>query len=170
VGIQRVWGERYDGRVATVMVWPGSVPVLAGLLDPAAPWVYVESHAPMDTFGGDAGWTAMRVPLTPGRLQTPDLVQARHLRCDLLLRTARFLEIAPELGNVSATVMQLRRRPDDRVRLDSAHPQALAAWYHASGLVIGFRLPHTGEQTQLLALDQPSLAAALARLPLDDHA
>jgi hypothetical protein len=168
VGVERVWGERDDGHVVTVMVWPGSVPVLAGLLDPAAPWVYVESHAPMDTFGGDTGWTAMRVPLSPRRLDRPELVQARYLCCDLPLPTDQFLDVAPELADVSANVMQVRRRPEDRLRLDGAQPQALAAWYRKNGLVVGFRPPHTGEETQLVALDHSSLAAALGRLHAPD--
>ena len=61
----RVWGESIDDHgTCTVMVAPGSVPVLAKLLDPLAPLVYVNDFAPLDGCGGDHGWTDLHLSLS----------------------------------------------------------------------------------------------------------
>ena len=159
----RVWGEAVDeAGNCTVMIHPGTVPLLSKLLVADAPYVYVEDFAPYFGAVGDTGW--VDVPMPVGDSQV-DILTTRHLCFDVLFATARFVELAPRLGETGLYCAQVRRVPPARPRWrDLGHPAARRNWYQDIDLVVAFELPHRGESAQVTTLTAEERDAALTRL------
>jgi hypothetical protein len=144
------------------MVAQGTVPVLARLLDPEAPLVYLEGFSPLAGLSARE-WTGLALPL--GRSSPNETVRARRITFDLLLPTERFLALAPELEDHCMYCAQVEQAPPPAVQFDQLHhPAARMNWYRRVGFILSFDLPHSGEDGQVAARDSAVRAAALTRL------
>ncbi|PZF79480.1 hypothetical protein [Jiangella anatolica] len=155
-----VWGPHVsEAGLHTVGTEPATVPELAAALDPDAPWVLLPRFTPID----GRTWQDAVVPWWPGRAE-PIPATVRRMSIDLLLPTAEFLRLAPDLADAGIELLQFRQRPRpdiDYVEVTNAH--ARAARLRMSELTIGIDLPHAGEVAQLAATSAADLDAAIER-------
>ena len=90
----------------------------------------------------------------------------RALGFEVLLSTAAFLELAPELDGeplgAGLLAHQLRVRPKDDMSF-AVRPVPVGR-LRACGLVVGVDLPHAGENAQLTTVSDAEMDAVLDRL------
>jgi hypothetical protein len=87
----------------------------------------------------DTGWVDVRMLLGDSQV---DILTTRHLCFDALFATARFVELAPRLGETGLYCAQVRRVPPTRPRWrDLGHPAARRNWYQEIRLAVAFELP-----------------------------
>jgi len=78
--------------------------ILADLLDPGAPFVWISGHNPHPTFE----WFSASVPLSDK--YQGEGVEVRSLFFDLLMPTSRFLTLLPHFDSFGIELCQLNRR------------------------------------------------------------
>ena len=143
----------------TVGVTGGTVPRLARLFDPTAPWVFLSDYSPAPRLG----WLEISIPMAPNRLLTPSRTVARRPRYDVLLATREFFEIATDLAHLGLAAGQFLKKPTDAIDFENADERDRAARLNAFGLVVWFDLPHEGEVAQVTATSDELLDEALHR-------
>lgn len=157
-----VWGPQVnEAGLHTVGTEPTTVPELAAVLDPDAPWVLLPSFTPI----GGLKWQDAVVPWWSGRPAEPMPATIRRMSVDLLLPTTEFLRLAPDLADVGIEILQFRQRPRADVEyVDVSNPHARVARFRLSELTVSVDLPHAGEVAQLAATSAADLDAAIERL------
>lgn len=161
----KVWETNaLDNGLFTALVGPTTLPELAVALDPEAPFVLMADHTPVA-----GGWHEVLVPFTARQGLQPIRATVRRLTFDVLLDTAAFLRLVPDLAQPDLAqrgvrVRQLRKRPRADVHFEDPRPGPRAAKYRAYGLTVGFELPHAHEVAMLTCLGEAEFEAALARI------
>ena len=158
--IMKVWSTNaLDNGLFTALVGPTTLPELAVALDPKAPFVLLSDHTPVA-----GGWHEVLVPFTARQGLQPVRATVRRLTFDVLLDTAAFLRLVPDLAEFGATVRQFRKRPRADVDFDDARAGPRAAKYRAHGLTVSFELPHAHETALLVCIGKAELQATLTRI------
>ncbi len=156
----RVWSRNtLENGLFTALVGPTTVPELAVALDPEAPFVLMSDHTPIA-----GGWQDVLVPFTARQGLQPVRATVRRLRFDVLLETAAFLGLVPDLAGFGATIRQFRKRPRADVDFYDARPGPRAAKYRAFDLTVSIELPHAHEAALLACVGEAELQAALTRI------
>jgi len=129
--------------------------ILAEILDPAIPFVWIRRHTPK----GYVEWWSTRAPLSErGVLHD---VEVRSLEFDLQLSTARFLELLPEFADHGMLLFQMTRRVPDSLTLDGVADSAIERVLIQNGLHLRFYLPHAVEYAQIASPHRAVLEKAL---------
>ncbi|MGV3659687.1 MAG: hypothetical protein ACO1TE_05870 [Prosthecobacter sp.] len=125
--------------------------ILAHILDPEVPFVWVRRHMPHRY----AQWRKTQACLSErGVLQD---VEVRSMEYDLLAPTARFLELLPEFESHGMVLYQMRRRVPDTLTLDGVADEAVDRVLLQNGLHLRFYLPHAVECASVSSPDRPFL-------------
>lgn len=141
----------------SVMLRPCTCSVLAHVLDPAVPYVWVHRHAPHDTIE----WRRAHIALSaPGPLQD---VEVRQLEFDLQLPTAQFLELLPEFACHGLVLFQMIRRVPDTLTLHGISDAAVNRVLIQNGLHLRFNLPSALECAELASPHREVLKRVLQR-------
>jgi hypothetical protein len=163
--IMKVWSTNaLDNGLFTAMVGPTTLPELAVALDPEAPFVLLSDHTPVA-----GGWHEVLVPFTARQGLQPVRATVRRLSFDVLLDTAAFLRLVPDLAQFGATVWQFCKRPRADTHFDDPRPGPRAAKYRAHGLTVSIELPHAHEVAMLTCVGEAELQAALTRIARADR-
>jgi hypothetical protein len=141
----------------SLMLRSCSSDILAHILDPAVPFVWLRRHTPKRYIQ----WWPTRVPLSE-RGQPHD-VEVRSLEFDLQLTTARFLELLPEFTDHGIVLFQMTRRVPDTLTLDRIAESAVERVLIENGLHLRFYLPHAIESAQLASPYREVLERALQK-------
>lgn len=147
-----------DGLASTT-IGPTSVPELAAVFDPDAPWVLLSNFEPL----GD-GWHQTRVPLLPSQAKDPAAATIRNLHFDVLLATSEFLALAPGWGESGLRARQLTKRPEDQFSFGTARNPPPAALLRAMGLVVAVDLAKPNDIALVLTTSVDALEAVLMRM------
>jgi hypothetical protein len=139
----------------SVLLRSCSCSVLAHVLDPSVPFVWVQRHWPNPR----VEWRVARVPLS--RDGQPRDVEVRSLEYDLQLPTARFLELLPEFEDKGMNLYQMVRRVPDTLTLYRVADHAIDGVLIQVGLHLRFSLPHAGETAELASPHRDVLERAL---------
>lgn len=139
------------------MLRPCTAGILAYMLDPAMPFVWLRRHTPKRYIQ----WWQTRVALSErGPLHD---VEVRAMEFDLQLPTARFLQLLPEFEDYGMVLFQMTRRVPDTLTLDGIAENAVDRVLIQNGLHLRFYLPHAFECAQVSAPHREVLESALQR-------
>ena len=145
-----------DGMFS-VMLRSCTCSVLAYVLDPVVPFVWVRRHMPQ----GIVQWWHTHVALSAtGR---PQDVDVRWMEFDLQLSTSRFLELLPEFEDHGIVLFQMTRRVPDTLTLHGVSDGTVDRVLIQNGLHLRFYLPHAVECAQLASPYREVLERALQR-------
>jgi hypothetical protein len=140
-----------------VMLQSCTCSVLASVLDPAVPFVWVRGHMPQSV----VQWWHTHVALSStGR---PQDVEVRRMEFDLQLSTSRFLELLPEFEDHGIVLFQMTRRVPDTLTLHGVPDATIDRVLIQNGLHLRFYLPHAIECAQLASPHREVLERALQR-------
>jgi len=131
--------------------------ILAHILDPALPFVWIRRHTPKRYI---QWWTTQTRLSDTGALHE---VEVRSMEFDLQLRTARFLELLPEFEDNGLVLFQMTRRVPDTLTLHGVSDDAVDRVLLQNGLHLSFYLPHAIECAQLASPHREVLERALQR-------
>lgn len=131
--------------------------VLAHILDPSIPFVWVRDHGPVET----VRWWKTRIPLSEsGRFYDAEV---RNMGFDLHFTTSRFLELLPEFERHGMLLYQLTRRLPHTLTLNRVREEAVTPILLQNGLHLQFNLPHAIECAQLSSPRREVLEALLTK-------
>jgi hypothetical protein len=131
--------------------------VLAHILDPVVPFVWVRRHTPQRNIQ----WWRTQVALSA--TGGPHDVEVRWLEFDLQLPTSRFLELLPEFEDHGIVLFQMTRRVPDTLTLHGVPDAEVARVLIHNGLHLRFCLPHAVECAQLASPHREVLERILQR-------
>lgn len=131
--------------------------ILAHILDPAVPFVWVRRHAPKRYI---QWWSTQTRLSEAGALQD---LEVRSMEFDLQFRTARFLELLSEFENHGMVLFQMARRVPDTLTLDGIADDVVNRVLIQNGMHLRFYLPHAVECAQLASPHRGVLERALQR-------
>jgi hypothetical protein len=138
--------------------------VLAHILHPSIPFIWVRRHFPHRC----VQWCRARVPFSA--TGQPHDVEVRSLEFELLLPTERFLELLPEFEEHGMDLCQMTRRVPDTLTLHDVPDDAARRILIQNGLHLRFFLPHAVECAQLASPHREVLERALQRPELRELA
>jgi hypothetical protein len=148
----------------SVMLRQCKCSLLAHILDPVVPFVWVRSHMPHSI----VQWWHTQVALSPtGRSHD---IEVRLLEFDLQLPTSRFLELLPEFENHGIDLLQMARRIPDTLTLHGVPDAAADRVLVQNGLHLRFYLPHAVESAQLASPHREVLENALKKTEVKELA
>jgi hypothetical protein len=131
--------------------------ILAHVLDPAVPFVWIRRHTPNRYIQ----WWNTQIQLSEtGAFHD---VEVRSLEFDLQLRTARFLELLSEFEDQGIVLFQMTHRVPDTLTLNGIAKDAIGRVLLQNGLYLSFCLPHAVECAQLSSPHREVLERALQR-------
>jgi hypothetical protein len=142
----------------TVMLGPCPTATAGQLLDPSVPFVWVVGHSPHRVLK----WWESDLPLARG--EQPRRVRVRSLRCELLLGTAEFAEIAEQFDGV--TIYQMARPVPDTLTVERLPEERLYPILRQVGLAAHFHQPHSMEVAMYRTWDRAWIDSLLAREPI----
>src|ERR1051326_2160967 len=117
--------------------------ILAHVLDPTVPFVWIRRHMPKRY----VQWWSTQTHLSEsGALHD---VEVRTMEFDHQLHTDRFLELLPEFEDHGLVLFQMLRRVPDTLTLDGVAEDAVDRVLIQNGLHLRFYLPHAIECAQL---------------------
>jgi hypothetical protein len=145
-----------DGMFS-VMLRSCTCSVLAHVVDPAIPFVWVRRHMPQSI----VQWWRTQVALSA--TGGPHNVEVRWMEFDLQLSTSRFLELLPEFEDHGIVLFQMTRRVPDTLTLHGVPDSAVDRVLIQNGLHLRFYLPHAVECAQLASPHREVLERALQR-------
>lgn len=131
--------------------------ILAHVLDPAVPFVWIRRHSPQRYI---QWWSTQTRVSESGTLHD---IEVRSMEFDLQLRTSRFLELLPEFDDHGMDLFQMMRRVPDTLTLDGIAENAVARILIQNGLHLHFYLPHAVECAQLASPHREVLERVLQR-------
>ncbi len=144
----------YNGMYS-VMLRSCTAAVLAHILDPAIPVIWVRRHMPQRYIQ----WWQAQAPLSVrGGIHE---LEVRAMEFDLQLPTSRFLELLAEFEDHGIVLFQMTRRVPDTLTLDRVAEDLMNRVLLQNGLHLGFYLPHAGESAQLSSPHREVLERAL---------
>jgi hypothetical protein len=138
--------------------------ILAHILDPAIPFVWLRHHTPNPYIQ----WRQTQVSLS-GRGSLHE-IEVRSMEFDIQLPTARFLELLPEFEDHGIVLFQMTRRVPDTLTLDRIADNTIDRVLIQNGLYLRFYLPHAVECAQLSSPYREVLELALQRPEVRDLA
>ncbi|HUY91221.1 MAG TPA: hypothetical protein VMV10_20960 [Pirellulales bacterium] len=131
--------------------------ILAHILDPVVPFVWIRGHTPMRYIQ----WWSTQTRLSErGALHD---VEVRSMEFDLQLRTVRFLELLPEFEDHGLLLFQMTRRVPDTLTLYGVSDDAADRVLLQNGLHLKFYLPHAVECAQLASPHREVVERALQK-------
>ena len=131
--------------------------ILAPILEPAIPWVWIRHHHPKRYI---QWWNTQAALSEKGPLHD---VEVRMMEFDLQLSTARFLELLPEFEDHGLALFQMTRRVPDTLTLHRVPEEAVDQILIQNGLHLAFYLPHAIECAQLASPHRSVLDRALQK-------
>jgi hypothetical protein len=131
--------------------------ILAHILDPAVPFIWIRRHTPKRYI---QWWSTQTHLSEAGGLHE---VEVRSMEFDVQLRTARFLELLPEFEDHGMVLFQMTRRVPDTLTLSGVPDEAVDRVLLQNGLHLRFYLPHAVECAQLASPQREVLERALER-------
>jgi hypothetical protein len=137
------------------MLQPCTASILANILDPDVPFVWIRHHTPKRTI---AWWKTQACLSEKGQLYD---VEVRWMDFDLQLSTARFLELLPEFEEHGLVLFQMTRRVPNSLILDGKADDVINHILIQNGLHVAFYLPHAVECAQLASPRREVLERAL---------
>jgi hypothetical protein len=131
--------------------------ILAYILDPTVPFVWIRQHKPKRS----VQWWSTQTQLSEtGALHD---VEVRSMEFDLQLRTGRFLELLPEFEDHGMVLFQMTRRVPDTLTLDGIADEVVDRILIQNGMHLRFYLPHAIECAQLASSHREVLERVLQR-------
>ena len=143
-----------DGS-CSIMLATCPTEIVAELLDPSVPFVWVVGHSPHRV----VEWWELNMPVIRGEM--PRTLQVRSLRCELLLDTAEFKEIVGEFDGIN--LFQMTRRVPDTLLVECLPEDRRYLILHGVGLSAHFYQPHSMEVAMYRTWDRPWMDQLLAR-------
>ena len=131
--------------------------ILAHILDPTVPFVWVRRHTPKRYM---QWWSTQTRLSEAGALHD---VEVRSMEFDLQLRTPRFIELLPEFEDHGIELFQMARRVPDTLTLDGIVDDVVNRVLIQNGMHLRFYLPHAVECAQLASPHREVLERALQR-------
>jgi hypothetical protein len=129
----------------SVMLRGWTCRVLAHILEPSIPFVWIRRHLPHHY----VHWYRALLPLsTTGQ---PHEVEVRSLEFDIQLSTPRLIELLSEFEEHGIDLCQMTRRVPDTLTLHGVSDAMVSHILCQNGLHWRFVLPHAGECAQLSA-------------------
>jgi hypothetical protein len=145
-----------DGMFS-VMLRPCTSGVLAHILAPFVPFVWIRRHMPHRY----VQWCKARVPLSA--TGQPQDIEVRSLEFELQLSTGRFLELLPEFEEHGMDLCQMTQRVPNTLTLNDVSDAAAGRILIQNGLHLRFYLPHAVEFAQLASPHREVLEGALQK-------
>lgn len=131
--------------------------ILAHVLDPSIPYVWIRGHAPKPNL---EWWKTQTCLTESGALHD---VEVRSMNFDLQFETARFLKLLPEFNGHGMELCQMSRRVPDTLTLDGMPYDAAWRIIVQNGLHLRFDLPHAVENACLASPCREVLEKILQR-------
>src|SRR4051812_29936200 len=154
----RVMGEwpiiNKDGSYL-IMLRPCATAVLAELLDPSVPFVWLPNHSPMRHIE----WWDVDLPIAHDR--PPRRVRARWLRFDLLLKTAEFKDVADHFDGITA--FHMTRPVPNSLIIEQLPEEQLYRVLRQNGLLAHLHQPHSMEVAMYRTWDKEWMDNLLER-------
>ena len=133
-----------DGS-ASIMLRPCPTTIASQLFDPAVPFVWVVDHLPFNS----SEWWELDLPIC--RNELPRRLRVRGLRCELLLDTAEFLEVAQQFDG--GNFFQMDRPIPQNLDLQRLPEERIYDILRGVGLSAAFCQPHGMETAQYRTWD-----------------
>ena len=131
--------------------------ILAYVLDPTVPIVWIRRHTPKKSI---QWWN------TQTRLSEAGVLHDVEVRCmefDIQLNTTRFLELLPEFRDDGMVLFQMTRRVPETLTLDGMAEDAFYRILIQNGLHLHIYLPYEAECGQLASPHREVLVRILQR-------
>jgi hypothetical protein len=141
----------------SVMLDSCTAGILADILDPAIPYVWIRHHMPKRRI---EWWK------TQARLSESGSLYDLEVRCmdfDIQLSTARFLELLPEFEAHGMELFQMTRPVANALTLDGKEDAIKDRILVQNGLHLAFYLPHAVEIARLASPHREVLETALQK-------
>ena len=153
--------QTHEDGLVSVMIDSVTVPGLAAVFDPEAPWIVLSGMGP----GVGPDWALMKIPLLGTQLMNPVPATVRMVNYELLISPQEFLDLAPSLCERGLWARQFTKRPEN-VWFGTDDTPPPADRLRAFGFTVGVHLLHPRESAQIKAASDDGLEAALSRLGL----
>jgi hypothetical protein len=131
--------------------------ILAHVLDPAVPFVWIPRHMPNRHL---KWWSTQTRLFEMGPLHG---LEARLIEFDIQLSTSRFLELIPEFENHGLVLFQMTRRVPDTLTLQLLPDAAIDRILLQNGLHLRVYLPNDEPWGQLTSPHREVLEQALQK-------
>lgn len=145
----------------SIYLHPCTSRVLADILDPSVPFVWIPRHLPVT----EIQWWNTQLQLSKsGALHE---VEVRLLECDLQFRTYDFLNFLKEFEGSGILLYQMTRRVPNTLTLMNTPDESDDRILLQNGLHLHFYLPHAHEVAQLRSPHYEVLELALQKPEID---
>jgi hypothetical protein len=150
----RLIKELDDGSFVLALL-PCTCRILAWLLDPNTPIVWVTNHWPHRVIQ----WWETSVPLT--KADQPRRLRVRGLSYDLQMNREDFLAVLPEFEEFGINLYQMTRPVPDTLRVEQLAENVRRRVLIQNGAVTHFQLPHAGEVAVFWSMARATVERAL---------
>jgi hypothetical protein len=141
----------------SVMLRSCTARMLAHVLDPAVPFVWIPRHIPNRYL---RWWSTQTCLFEAGPLNS---LEVRSMEFDIQLSTSRFLELLPEFEHHGLVLFQMTRRVPDTLTLQRVPDGAVDGILRQNGLHLRVHLPEEEPWGQLTSPHREVLERALQK-------
>ncbi len=148
---------RESHGIYSLSLQPCSTRILADVLDPSVPFVWIQRHMPRP----EIRWSKTSIALN-AEPRTHE-VEVRSLEFDLLLATHDFLRMLPEFESHGMVLYQMARRVPDTLTLAGMSETSVHQVLVQNGWRLKFFLPHAQEVAVIVSPDRTVLENLLLK-------